>query len=209
MKILITAGPTREAIDPVRFIGNRSTGKMGYAVLFRALARGHEARLVTGPVSLDAPESVHTVAVESAAEMLEAVKANVEWCDCLIMVAAVADWRPKRASAQKLKKSEMKPVLELERTDDILGSVLPAKGERLFVGFAAETGDVGAEAQRKLRDKQLDLVVANDVSRCDAGFAVDTNVVTLYASDGTSEDLPLMSKREVADKILDWVERQG
>ncbi len=209
VKILVTAGPTREAVDPVRFISNRSTGKMGYAVVFAAVARGHEVRLVTGPVSLDPPESVETVGVESAAEMLAAVRERVAWCDCLVMCAAVADWRPKVVSDRKLKKKDMSPVLELERTEDILASILPVKGERLFVGFAAETNDVAVEARRKLREKEIDLIVANDVSRDDAGFGVDTNVVSLYAADGFSEDLPLMSKRDVAGHILDWIERQG
>lgn len=208
MKILVTAGPTREALDPVRFITNRSTGKMGFAIVLAAVARGHDVRLITGPVALGAPDDVNAVRVESAAEMLAAVQAHVSWCDCLVMAAAVADWRPKAFSCHKLKKSKMSSVLELERTADILGTVSPRKGERLFVGFAAETDNVAVEARRKLQEKALDLIVANDVSRPDAGFGADTNVVSFFAADGYAEDFPLMSKREVADHILDWIEAQ-
>ncbi|MBN1672926.1 MAG: hypothetical protein JXR37_17910 [Kiritimatiellae bacterium] len=206
MNILITAGPTREPIDPVRFISNRSSGRMGVALAEAALARGHAVRLVTGPIAVPAPPAAERVAVVTAQDMLAAVQANLDWSDALIMSAAVADWRPRTPSPLKLKKNRMPAQLEMERTPDILQAVAARKGGRVFVGFAAETGEPEEEARRKLQAKRLDLIVANDVSRADAGFEVDTNRVTLLAADGTVEALPLMLKTEVASRILDWVE---
>lgn len=208
MKILVTAGPTREAIDPVRFLSNRSSGKMGYAVAGAAVARGHEVVLVSGPVALAAPAGLRVVPVESAAQMLEAVRGNVGWCDVLIMAAAVADWRPRRVSAQKLKKGATAPTLELERTADILESVQGLKGGRFFVGFAAETQQVESEARRKLVSKGLDAIVANDVTAPDAGFEVDTNRVILMTAAGAVDAWPLMSKSAVAERLVAWVESQ-
>lgn len=206
MRLLVTAGPTREAIDAVRFITNASSGKMGYAVAAAALSRGHEVCLVSGPVSVKPPRAADVVPVVSAAEMFAAVSQRVAWCEALVMTAAVADWRPKRPAGTKLKKSQMAPVLELERTADILCGIRAAKGERVYVGFAAETGNLEQEALRKLKHKGLDLIVANDVSRADSGFAVDTNKVTLFGADGTVSRLPLLGKPEVAERILDWLE---
>ncbi len=203
MRLLITAGPTREHIDPVRFISNRSTGKMGFALAERAAARGHTVTLIAGPVALATPAAVRRLDVVSAAEMLDAVRAELPAADALIMCAAVADWRPRSIHPVKLKKREMSATLELEPNPDILLTVKPAKGGRLFVGFAAETGDPLAEARRKLESKGLDLMVANDVSQPGAGFATDTNRVTLLAPGAPAERLPLMSKRDVADRILD------
>lgn len=208
MKILITAGPTREPIDPVRFISNRSSGKMGFALARAAVARGHAVTLIAGPVSLTPPAGVAYVPVVTAHDMLEAVQTHLPACDALIMAAAVADWRPKQIGLQKMKKSQTAPVLELEPTADILQTIRPRKGGRIFVGFAAETERVLDEARRKLQFKGLDLIVANDVSRADAGFDVDTNLVTLLAADGTREDLPLLSKDAVATRIIAWVENQ-
>ncbi len=202
MKILITAGPTRENIDPVRFLSNRSTGKMGYAVVWAAVNAGHDVRLISGPVSLTAPDGVMVVDVISAEDMLQAVRDNLEWCDVLIMAAAVADWRPVAASDVKLKKSEMNGTLNLERTPDVLKTIMSYKGGRVFVGFAAETGDPVPEALRKMKEKGLDMIVANDVAADDAGFAVDTNRVTILFADGRREDWPLMSKVEVAKKLV-------
>lgn len=207
MKILITAGPTREHLDPVRFLSNRSTGKMGFALAQAAAERGHTVTLVAGPVSLPTPEGVARVDVVSAVEMLEAVRRLLPEHDALVMTAAVADWRPRQASATKLKKSEMRPVIELEPNPDILKTVAPLKGRRMFVGFAAETGDPLAEARRKLAAKGLDLIVANDVAQPDAGFAVDTNRVTLVAAAGEPEVLPLMSKLEAGREIVVRLER--
>lgn len=207
MRILITAGPTREHLDPVRFISNRSTGKMGFALAERAAARGHAVTLVAGPVTCDTPAGVRRIDVVSACEMLEAVRRELASAQALIMCAAVADWRPKRLSPVKLKKRDMETILELEPNPDILLTLQPDKGGRLFVGFAAETGDPLAEAQRKLVAKGLDLLAANDVSLPDAGFAVDTNRITLLAPGCDPEYLPLLTKHAVADRILDRLER--
>lgn len=207
MKILVTAGPTREFLDPVRFLSNRSSGRMGYAIAEAAASRGHEVVLVSGPVSLRPPEGVEVVDVVSAQEMLGAVTARIAWCEVLVMCAAVADWRPKVRSELKLKKRGMSATLELVPNPDILSAVAPLKGNRLFIGFAAETNDVMEEARGKLSRKGLDMIVANDVTQPGAGFEVDTNIVTLIADAGTEEALPLMSKSDVAVRILAWAEK--
>jgi phosphopantothenoylcysteine decarboxylase/phosphopantothenate--cysteine ligase len=207
MKMLVTAGPTREFLDPVRFLSNRSSGRMGYAIAAAAASRGHEVVLVSGPVSLSPPEGVQTVDVVSAQEMLDAVSARVAWCEALVMCAAVADWRPKVRSAVKLKKRGMSATLELEPNPDILCAVSPLKGGRLFIGFAAETNDVMEEARGKLSRKGLDLIVANDVTKPGAGFEVETNIVTLIPAEGPAEALPLMSKSDVAFRIVAWAEQ--
>ena len=206
MNLLVTAGPTREHLDPVRFLSNRSTGKMGFAIAQAAAARGHDVTLIAGPVALPTPPGVTRVDVVSALDMLDAVQRHLPQQDALVMCAAVADWRPKLSSATKLKKSEMNPVLELESNPDILKTIRPLKGQRLFVGFAAETGDPLAEARRKLSAKGLDLIVANDVSQPDAGFAVDTNRVTLISAKEPSKALPLKSKLDVGVEIVTWLE---
>jgi phosphopantothenoylcysteine decarboxylase/phosphopantothenate--cysteine ligase len=205
MKLLVTAGPTREPLDPVRFLSNRSSGKMGYAVAAVAKNRGHEVILVSGPVAIE-PPNVHVIRVATAEQMLEAVDKHIEWCDALVMAAAVADWRPAVISNRKIKKAQTAPVIHLERTPDILKRMLSKKGQRLYVGFAAETENLVKEAWRKLKEKGLDLSVANDVSASDAGFEADNNRVILLARGGVSEALPLMPKREVAAYILDWLE---
>jgi phosphopantothenoylcysteine decarboxylase/phosphopantothenate--cysteine ligase len=209
MKILITAGPTREHLDPVRFLSNRSTGKMGFAVAQAAAERGHAVTLIAGPVSLPTPASVARVDVVSALDMLAAVERLLPLHDALVMSAAVADWRPVQVSETKLKKSAMKPVVELQPNPDILRTIRPLKASRLFVGFAAETGDPLAEAQRKLESKGLDLIVANDVTQPDAGFAVDTNRVTLLSATEPTIALPLLSKLEVGREIVLWLERRS
>ncbi len=209
MNILVTAGPTREPLDPVRFLSNRSSGKMGYALARVAAARGHKVTLVSGPVCLAAPENVDTVNILTAEEMLAAVRERIEWCGALVMAAAVCDWRPAVVSPQKIKKNGASGNLQLEPTPDILETVSPGKGSRVFVGFAAETGDPLPEASRKLARKRLDLIVANDVSRADSGFETDTNQVSLLDSTGGVRHLPLMSKDEVAAEILRWIERKA
>ncbi len=203
MNIVITAGPTREHLDPVRFLSNRSTGKMGFA-LAEAAAPRHGVTLIAGPVSLPTPEGVKRVDVVSALDMLSAVQEALPQADALIMCAAIADWRPKACAAEKLKKSQMAPMLELERNPDILALLAPLKGRRFFAGFAAETGDPIPEAQRKLAAKGLDLIVANDVSAPDAGFAVDTNRAVLITRD-RAVALPLMSKKALAEIIIDAI----
>ena len=203
MKFLVTAGPTREFIDPVRFLSNPSTGRMGFAVARAARAAGHEVVLVTGPVALRTPRGVRRIDVVSARDMLAAVE--VERFDCLVATAAVADWRPVRMAATKLKKAEMKGVLRLVRNPDILKTVAAKarKGCRpVLVGFAAETGDPTAEAVRKCREKGLDLVVANDVTAAGSGFGTATNRVTFVFPDGRLERLPLLSKDAVARRIV-------
>lgn len=203
-RVLITAGPTYEAIDPVRGITNRSSGKMGYAIAEAALARGAEVTLITGPVSISAPREALTISVRSASEMYEAVMANLEGSSVVIMSAAVSDYRPVQVARQKLKKKGDTLVLELEPTEDILAAVGRRKENRLVVGFAAETENVVPNARKKLVEKGADLIVANDVSAIDSGFDVDTNRVTLITRNGWT-DLPLLSKRQVADEVLSAV----
>ncbi len=202
MRILVTAGPTREYIDPVRFISNRSSGKMGFAIAGAARQAGHDVRLISGPVTIDAPVGVDYISIVSADDMLHEVQNNIDWCDVLIMSAAVADWKPERISNSKLKKSDMSDCLKLVRTPDILNTIKQKKGDRIFVGFAAESGAPEKEAARKLREKGLDLIVANDISRADAGFAVDTNCVTLLFANGDKKEWPLMSKDEIGRRLV-------
>ena len=210
-RVLITAGPTYEDIDPVRFVGNRSSGRMGYAVAAEALRRGAAVTLVTGPTHLTPPHGAEVVRVRSAAEMHAAVMARAPGRDVVIMSAAVADYTPAESSSQKVKKSDGPLTIVLTRTKDILGDLgtLPSRQQDrlpVLVGFAAETKDVLSYAQEKLKQKGVDLIVANDVSRADAGFDVDTNAVTLVTSAG-AEELPLQAKTAVAAKVLDRVEQ--
>ena len=203
--VLVTAGPTREPLDPVRFLSNRSSGKMGYAIAEAAAARGAHVILVSGPTALPAPPDVDIIHVETAEEMHQAVLAKLEPAGVVIKAAAVADYRPKRKAAGKIKKGHAVSEIALEPTPDILAELGKRKGKRVLVGFAAETDDLVANARKKLERKNLDLVVANDVGRAGAGFDVDTNVVTILDAMGGVEELPLLSKREVADRILDRV----
>jgi len=203
--VLVTAGPTREPLDPVRFLSNRSSGKMGYAIAEAAAARGAHVILVSGPTALAAPPDVDVVHVETAEEMHRAVLAKLESARVVIKAAAVADYRPKQQAAGKIKKGHAVSEIALEPTPDILAELGNRKGKRVLVGFAAETDDLVANARKKLQRKNLDLVVANDVGQAGAGFDVDTNVVTILDAMGGVEELPLLSKREVADRILDRV----
>jgi phosphopantothenoylcysteine decarboxylase / phosphopantothenate---cysteine ligase len=200
--VLITAGPTQEAVDPVRFLSNRSSGKMGYSVVEAALARGAAVTLISGPVSIDPPKGARMIPVRSAAEMYEAVKDNLDDATIVVMAAAVADYRPSNTNRQKIKKNGGAIVLKLEPTDDILAAIGAVKGSRIVIGFAAETEKLIENAKKKLNEKGADLIVANDVSASDSGFDVDTNRVTLVSSDGVDE-LPLMSKRDAAARIVD------
>jgi phosphopantothenoylcysteine decarboxylase/phosphopantothenate--cysteine ligase len=201
--VLITAGPTREDLDPVRFLTNRSSGKMGYALAEAAVRRGARTILVSGPVDLDAPAGVDWVPVRSTEEMRAAVMARAPEATILVMAAAVADYRPAAVHANKIKRSEGRVTLDLEPTADILAELGRAKGQAVLVGFAAETGRLIENAREKLQRKGADMIVANDVTQEGAGFDVDTNIVTLVLRDGRNLALPKMSKREVADKILD------
>lgn len=203
--LLVTAGPTREPIDPVRFLSNRSSGKMGYAVAAAAWRRGAEVTLVSGPTALPAPHGVRTVEVETAREMQHQLEAALPGKDALVMAAAVADYRPRRVEAHKIKRRAAGNLrLELEPNPDIL-STLPRPKGCLMIGFAAETGPPVAEAKRKLSEKRLDMVVANDVTAAGAGFDKDTNRVTLVAAGGQTIELPLLEKEEAAERICDWL----
>ncbi len=207
-KILVTAGPTQEPIDPVRFITNYSSGKMGYALARVAKRRGAEVVLVSGPTTLPLPRSdIHLISVKTAEEMRRAVFGNLKNCSVVIKAAAVSDYRPKEVSSSKVKKTASSVSLELERTKDILGELGQKKGGRILVGFAAETGELVSNARKKLKEKNLDLIVANDVTKPGAGFATETNQVKFLYPSGEIKDLPMMSKEEVAQVILDEVVR--
>lgn len=203
--ILVTAGPTQEPIDPVRFIVNRSSGKMGYAIAEAAAKRGARVILVSGPTSLAVPAGVEVVEVRTAAEMFDAVMERLPDAQVVIGAAAVADYTPKSPGAEKMKKSEASLALELTPTKDIIAEVGRRKGERILVGFAAETGDLIENARAKLTSKNLDFIVANDVSRPEIGFGSDENEVTIIGRKGDVQELPRMSKIDVANKILDRV----
>lgn len=182
---------------------------MGVAVAAAAVRRGHDVVLIAGPMNVPPPDQARCVRVTTAQEMLAAVERELHASDALIMTAAVADFRPKQVSEHKLHKQEMPARLELERNPDILATVAARKGDRLFVGFAAETQDIVENARRKLAAKRLDLIVANDVSRPDSGFGTDTNRVIFLAADTEPEHLPLLSKKQVAERILDWIEQRA
>ena len=203
--VLVTAGPTREALDPVRFISNRSSGKMGYAVAEAASRRGARVILVSGPTALPPPHGAEVVRVETAQEMYDAVLSRLDAATVVIKAAAVADYRPKRVADRKIKKDETVPEITLEPTPDILAEVGRRKGRRILVGFAAETEDLVANARKKLQRKNLDLMVANDLRQPGAGFDIDTNVVKILDAQGGVEEVPLQTKRSVGDRILDRV----
>jgi phosphopantothenoylcysteine decarboxylase/phosphopantothenate--cysteine ligase len=205
-KILITGGPTQEPIDPVRFITNRSSGKMGYALAKMARRRGAEVILVSGPTSLPLPRrDMKGVWVRTAEEMRKAVFKNLEGSSVVIKAAAVSDFRPKVLSQKKIKKGDSNSTLTLERTKDILEELGKRKGNRILVGFAAETENLMANAKKKLQEKNLDFIVVNDVAHPGSGFAGDTNQVKILYSSGQVKDLPLMTKEEVSQYILDDV----
>jgi phosphopantothenoylcysteine decarboxylase/phosphopantothenate--cysteine ligase len=205
-QILVTAGPTCEDFDPVRFLTNRSSGKQGYALARVAWRRGADVTLVSGPTNLSAPYGVNRVQVRSARDMLAAVSARFPAADVLLMAAAVGDYRPTQAERRKIKRGLQAELhFHLTQNPDILKEVARVKNRQIVVGFAAETHELEAEARRKLEEKSLDLIVANDVNRPDSGFQVDTNEVTMIAATGKPLVLPLLSKEEVADKILEQV----
>jgi phosphopantothenoylcysteine decarboxylase/phosphopantothenate--cysteine ligase len=204
--VLVTAGPTQEPLDPVRVLSNRSTGTMGHALARAAAERGGTVTLVTGPTTLSPPEGVDVVNVETAEEMNEAVQAQRDTADLVLMAAAVADYAPAETAPKKLKKDDEDLALRLRRTTDILKTLGDNKRpDQVLVGFAMETGNGLENARRKLREKNLDWIVLNDLTEEGAGFGPSTNRVTLLSRDGTTEDLPLMSKPEVATAILDRV----
>jgi phosphopantothenoylcysteine decarboxylase/phosphopantothenate--cysteine ligase len=205
--VLVTAGPTCEDLDPVRYLTNRSSGKMGYAVAEAAARRGARTLLVSGPTALDTPAGVERINVRTAEEMHSAVRARFAECSIAILAAAVADYRPVEKHPQKMKRNKATLTVQFEPTKDILADVAKTKGERVVVGFAAETDHVAENARKKLAAKNADLIVANDVTSEGAGFDLDTNVVTLFARDGRDLALPRMTKNEAAQRILDEVAR--
>ncbi len=205
-RILITAGPTQEPIDPVRFITNHSSGKMGFALARVARRRGAEVILISGPTAVPIPgNGIEVVSVQTAEEMREAVLRHFEKCFVVVKAAAVSDYRPRKVSKNKLKKGEPYQTLELERTKDILEEIGKKKGDRILVGFAAETEDLIENARKKLTEKNLDLIVANDVTRADAGFGSNTNQVRILYPSGEIKDLPLLTKEEVSQEILNEI----
>ena len=201
-RIVVTAGGTQEPVDPVRHIGNRSSGKMGFAAAEAARDRGAEVTLISAPAFLPDPTGIEVIHVQTASQMKDAVARAVSKADALIMAAAVADYQPKSAARSKIKKDADTLTLELVRTPDILTEV---QGNFIRVGFAAESDDVVANARKKLQQKKLDLIVANDITSAESGFGTDTNKVTIIDKKGKAENLPLLTKREVADRILDKV----
>lgn len=205
VRILVTAGGTREAIDPVRFIGNRSSGKMGYAIAAAAAERGAVVTLVSGPVALSVPSGVNRISIESAAQMREAVLAAFPDTDIVIKAAAVADYRPETAAPQKIKKASAQMTLVLTKNPDILAELGQLKTTQFLVGFAAETQELVAHAAEKLHKKNLDMLVANDVTQSGAGFDADTNIVKILSRDGSLEELPLMSKSDLGRVVLDRI----
>ena len=208
LRLTVTAGPTQEALDPVRYLTNHSTGRMGYAIAREAMLRGAQVTLISGPTALKPVPGVKTLPVVSAKEMFEAVKQTLPQTDILIKAAAVADYRPATVAEDKLKKSDGAMSIPLERTDDILGWVAQNRHPGLFVcGFSMETRDMVANSQLKLQKKHLDMIVANNLKVAGAGFGVDTNVVTILTPDGIQE-LPLMGKDQVAGRLLDEIIRR-
>ena len=219
LHFIVTAGPTREYLDPVRFLSNPSTGRMGFAVARAARRAGHDVTLIAGPVALKTPKGVTRVDVVSARDLLAAVQRVFVSSPagrpvCLVMTAAVADWRPADCASRKLKKGEMSGTLKLVRNPDILKTLnadlarTPFPAPLVRIGFAAETGAPTAEATRKCREKGLDLVVGNDVTAAGCGFGTTTNRVTFVHPDGSSEPLPLLSKDAVARRIVAFAEKE-
>ncbi|MGA8178531.1 MAG: bifunctional phosphopantothenoylcysteine decarboxylase/phosphopantothenate--cysteine ligase CoaBC [Desulfobacterales bacterium] len=204
-KMLVTAGPTREPIDPVRFISNPSSGKMGFAVARAAEYRGAVVTLITGPTALLDPNNINVIRVNTAKEMAGAVFEHAEYSDIIIKAAAVSDYRPADRSEQKIKKETEQMVLALERTQDILKEIGRNKNRKILIGFAAETERLEQYAQKKLAEKNLDIIVGNVVGYPGSGFNADTNTVTLFYKDGTKESLPEMTKEDVANFLLDRV----
>lgn len=209
-RIVVTAGGTQEALDPVRALSNRSSGKQGYALAQAGIDRGAEVTLISAPTGLPTPIGAKMIDVVSAQEMRDAVLAEMDSADALIMAAAVADFRPAQKSQQKIKKDQGLAQIDLEATEDILTAVSEQRAESgrpaVLVGFAAESEALAENARKKLQDKGLDLIVANDISAADAGFGVDTNRVTLVDAEGAQQELPLLSKVEVAERVLERVE---
>lgn len=202
MRLLVTAGPTREPIDPVRYLSNRSSGKMGYAIADAAIDAGHAVTLISGPVNLDPPRGAELVSVSTSAEMFDVVHERVRDCDVLVMCAAVADYKPAKTSKHKIKKRDANLSLDLIPTRDILASLPKQDRQYVVVGFAAETENVEANARQKLEQKNCDIVVANDVSRADSGMESDHNEVTILLRDGEIRKISRAPKKIVARELI-------
>lgn len=205
-KIVVTAGPTIESVDPMRYITNRSTGKMGYSIANEAIKRGADVTLISGPTNLTTPQNLKKlVKIESAQDMYDAVIDNLDKNDVIIKSAAVADYKPKNYSNKKIKKSDNDLIIELDRNKDIAYEIGKIKNNKILVGFAAETNDLLENAINKIKKKNLDFIVANDLTKEGAGFGVDTNIVKIIDKEGNITDYPKMKKEEVANVILDKV----
>lgn len=204
-RVLVTAGPTEEPLDPVRFITNPSSGKMGFSIAGALIHRGAKVTLISGPTVLMPPRNADCISVRTAREMALAVDKNFDNVDIVIKAAAVADYRPRQVELHKIKKKGRVLVLEMERTSDILASLGKQKGNRILVGFAAETREILSNARKKLKNKNLDMIVANDVGKKNTGFAADVTKASIILADGSTEDLPEMGKDELADRILDKI----
>ncbi|HEX2931354.1 MAG TPA: bifunctional phosphopantothenoylcysteine decarboxylase/phosphopantothenate--cysteine ligase CoaBC [Candidatus Binatia bacterium] len=202
-KFLITAGPNREPLDPVRYISNRSSGKMGYALAKAALRRGAEVTLISGPVALEPPSGARTIGVTTAVEMRDAVVKEFAACTVVVMAAAVTDYRPVAVAGRKIKRGPGPIELRLEPNPDILKALAEKRDGKILIGFAAETEELAANAEKKLRTKNLDMIVANNVAEAGSGFDGDTNIATIIDRTGAKHSLPLMSKDELADRIYD------
>ena len=202
MRFVVTAGPTREPIDPVRFLSNRSSGKMGYAIAEAALEEGHDVTLISGPVNLEPPERARFVAVTTSEEMFRHVQSALNECDVFVMCAAVADYKPAKYSAQKLKKENLPRSLELAPTPDILSTVAREPHSFLAIGFAAETNELEENAWKKLTSKNCDIMVANDVSRMDSGMESDQNEVEIFFRNGEREKISRAPKKIIARKLV-------
>jgi phosphopantothenoylcysteine decarboxylase/phosphopantothenate--cysteine ligase len=209
VRFVVTAGPTREAIDPVRFISNRSSGKMGYAIAEAALAAGHEVKLISGPASVARPAGAQFISITTSDELHDEVHRAIRECDVVVMCAAVADYKPAKVEPRKMKKRTMPFALELIPTRDILASLPKGNREFLVVGFAAETHDLKINARRKLREKNCDLIVANDVSKTDSGMESAENAVTIFFRDGESKIISRTSKKIIAHELVKIISKMS
>jgi phosphopantothenoylcysteine decarboxylase/phosphopantothenate--cysteine ligase len=209
VRFVVTAGPTREAIDPVRFISNRSSGKMGYAIAEAAVAAGHSVTLISGPASIAPPDGTQYVSITTSDELFSAVHRAIRKCDILVMCAAVSDYKPKRVQPRKMAKQNNPSTLELIPTRDILAS-LPQENRNFFVvGFAAETHDLETNARKKLRAKNCDMIVANDVSRSESGMESDENAVTIFFREGESKTISRASKKIIARELVKIISKMS
>ena len=209
MRFVVTAGPTREPIDPVRFLSNRSSGKMGYAIAEAALAAGHKVTLISGPVCLPKPVGARFISITTSDDLYRAVDRAIRKCDALVMCAAVADYKPAKVQPRKMKKQKMSFALQLVPTQDILASLSHRARKFLVIGFAAETHDLEIKARRKLRKKNCDIIVANDVSKIDCGMESDVNAVTIFLRSGETETISRTSKKIIARNLVKIISKMS